>query len=513
MRSGFLIAAGVAVAIGVPGCAVAGGTDKAGSPTTVLQFASIDEVNDNGQSFGPQAFIDSLARLSGGRMKVHLLTDNYEDGDPRAETDLVTAIAHGDLDGGWPATRAFARAGMTGLEAVEAPMTVTSYAAEKALVSGPVATKLLATLDGTGFVGLGLAVGPLRRPFAAKSPLLAPEDWKGKRFRVFNSPVQSEAIQALGATPVNLSFEWIDQVRIGTLGGGESDLAQYAKNGNSTEAGEVTSNLVLWPKVFVLGISRKRFDALTEQQQGWVRTAAESAAQASVNATYDENALAQQLCAKGVRFRQASPGQLANVRTALRPVLARLAADPTTGPLLRDIQAIAARHPQPDVPASTGDCPAADSGGIGAIPATRSTLPDGVYRVALTAEDVAAAGFSNANGITGTWTLTITNGTYQVTCRPLDLPGSDCGNDVSDAPFEVGDLRGNDHTVYFVGVPERLAAITGCLLPAGAASGHCAPSGPYRAEWAVNADKLTFSEVRMGCECDNLSIKPWRKIG
>jgi hypothetical protein len=52
-------------------------------------------------------------------------------------------------------------------------MTITSYTAEKALVSGPVAATLPGSLKGSGVVGLGLAVGALRRPFAANA-LAAP---------------------------------------------------------------------------------------------------------------------------------------------------------------------------------------------------------------------------------------------------------------------------------------------------------------------------------------------------
>ena len=195
--------------------------------------------------------MSSLGKVSGGRIKVELKTE-YGDGAAEAESNVVKAIASGELDGGWPSTRAFASGGIEGLEVVEAPMTITSYAAEKALVSGPVADKVLARLDGSGVVGLGLAVGPLRRPFAARTPLLGPEDWKGARFRVYNSPVQADAVRALGGTPANLGFGWIDEVRAGRLRGAEFDIAQYAKNGNSTEAGHVTANVVLWPKVFVL---------------------------------------------------------------------------------------------------------------------------------------------------------------------------------------------------------------------------------------------------------------------
>ena len=107
---------------------------------------------------------------------------------------------------------------------------------EKALVSGPVAGKLLGRLDGTGVVGLGLTVGPLRRPFAAKAPLLGPDDWKGIKFRVFNSPVQGDAVRALGATPADLSFSFIDQLKAGTLRGAEFDISQYEHNGFATRS-------------------------------------------------------------------------------------------------------------------------------------------------------------------------------------------------------------------------------------------------------------------------------------
>ena len=63
----------------------------------------------------------------------------YGDGAAAAESEIVQAIAAGEVDGGWPTVRAFANAGIPGLQAVEAPMTITSYDAEKELVSGPVA--------------------------------------------------------------------------------------------------------------------------------------------------------------------------------------------------------------------------------------------------------------------------------------------------------------------------------------------------------------------------------------
>lgn len=501
--------AGVAaVTVFVAACSGGGAddvADKSGNDTVVLRLATIDgEVNNNGQSYGPQAFVDALEQVSDGRVKVEV-TETYDDGAADAESNIVEAIASGELDGGWPSTRAFAEAGIPGLEAVEAPMTITSYDAEKALVSGPVADDLLAQLDGTGVVGLELAVGPLRRPFAADAALVGPEDWQGARFRVYNSPVQADAVRALGAEPANLSFEWMREVEAGTLRGAEFDIAQYDKAGFMTQAGNVTANVVLWPKVFVLSISQERLDALSDQQREWVHEAADQAMQASVDATYDETTPARRLCGNGVRFVDASPSQIASLRSALTPVVDQLADDPVAGPLLEQIQGVAAEHGGPDVPDVPESCrTAAPEDELGPVPEEVSSLPNGLYRTEITLADVEAAGASNGPGWTGTWTLDVSDGTYALTCTPLENPGRDCGNTVTDDVLDAGYLRGTGDTVYFVYDAELHSQRSDCELP-------CHPLPPYRVTWALDGDNLRFSDLS-GWALDKV-LTPWQKIG
>jgi TRAP-type C4-dicarboxylate transport system substrate-binding protein len=483
----------VIAAISLVACQDGRSVDKTGGDTLVLQFASIDPVNDNGQSFGPQAFVDGLSEVSDGRLKVEIV-EGYGDNAAVAESDLVEAIAAGEIDGGWPSTRAFANAGISGLEVVEAPMTITSYDAEKELVSSPVADQLLARLEGSGVVGLGLGVGPLRRPFAAEAPLLGIEDWEGVPFRVFNSPVQSDAVQALNGIPVNVGTTWPEDVAAGTLRGAEFDIAQYDTNGLGTEVGNVTANVVLWPKVFVFSMSQERFDSLTEQQQAWVREAAELATQATVDATYDETTLARGLCEQGVRFVNASADQLSGLQAAFQPVIAGLAAAPADAALLEAIQGIAAKHPGPEQPDVPSGCTlgTASEGEAGGVPTEASNIPEGVYRVETTVADVAAAGLSNGDGWSGTWTLTIVDGTYELTCHAIDDPGIDCGGSVQDAPLEWGELRGTDDIVHFVGVDLS-----------------------YVVRWATDGDILELTEVESPESPDEphtLVLEPWTRI-
>jgi TRAP-type C4-dicarboxylate transport system substrate-binding protein len=341
------LAAGLVAALLAAGCQSAGITDKTGANVIVLRLATIDNTDPNGQSVAPEAFIKALERRSGGRVKT-TVKETFESGSATAETDLVKAIAAGRLDGGWPSSRAFSRAGVRGLEPIEAPMTLTSYAAEKSLAEGPAARMLLRTLDGSGVRGLGLAVGPLRRPWADTEPLVDPQRWSGVAFRSYNSPVQEDTIRALGAVPVPASFHFGDLARAGTLQAIETDVAQYAHNGYGVLLPKAVGNEVLWPRMMVLSLSQKRFDSLTPEQRGWVQGAARDAVHASVEFGYDETTLAAHLCAQGVRFVDATPDQLARLRHAVQPVIDALARDPATAASLVQVQKVAASHAAPD---------------------------------------------------------------------------------------------------------------------------------------------------------------------
>ncbi len=473
-------------------CSTGAPADRAGGETVTLKLGTIDHVNPDGQSFGVQAFVDNIPKVSDGRLKVEVV-EVYGDGAPTADADLVKAIADGKLDGGWMGTRGFGAAGIHGLEAFEAPMVITTYAAQKALVSSDVATQALSALDQSGVVGLGLTVGPLRRPFAAKSALAGPEDWKGINFRTYNSEVQSDAVKTLGAVPVNVGYDWINQVRAGRLRGAELHLAQYRQSDLGKEAGNVTANVVLWPKMFVLSMSRQKFDALSEQQRGWIQEAADRGVKASLEATYDESSIARELCTRGVRFKDATPAQLLALRTRLAPVIERLAADPQNGPLLSKVKAVAAQNTAGETLEVDNDCRkgvSVDERIAGTIPRSPALISDGTYRVQISTEEVLAAGLDNHEGTSGTWTLSVSHARFELRCQPVSDPGDDCGGSTQSEPLEWGALRGKGNVVYFVSDgTEPLKA----------------------ARWAIKSNELQFTSPEHSGSWE-LVLKPWQKI-
>jgi hypothetical protein len=181
------------------------------------------------------------------------------------------------------------------------------------------------------------------------------------------------------------------------------------------------------------------------------------------------------------------------------------------------VQAVAAAHPDTDVPSVATSCRQVTVApeAVGPIPAEVSTLPDGVYRTEITRTEVEAAGMSVTDGFAGIWTLTVRRGTYQANCHPLSADGRDCGNaDRTDVPLEVGDLRGSSHTVYFVPNAERLAKLEGCLLPPSSTlTGHCGPDDPYRENWFLQGKNLILKDYAGPYGPSLYDLKPLLKIG
>lgn len=345
-----------AASLALAGCQTDPVVDKSGGRLRILHFATIDSLDPNGQTPGPAVFLASVEKRSRGRLLISVQS-GYGAGVTTAESDLVAAVARGDLDGGWPATRAFSRAGIPQLEPIEAPMVLTSFQAQAAVATGPAGRALLASLRRSGVIGLGLTVGPLRRPWAIR-PLRAMADWRGLTFRSYNSPVQDASIKALGAIPVEASYVLLQMLQTGRLQGVETDLAQDVANHYGPLLPFVTADVVLWPKMSVVAVSRRTYRRLTDRERGWLGAAAADAVSASVAFPYDETAAAVAVCSSGVRLVASDEAAQVAFLAALQPVLDDLKRRSATRVNLALVEAAARTHRWVDVPATPPGCAA-----------------------------------------------------------------------------------------------------------------------------------------------------------
>jgi hypothetical protein len=140
--------------------------------------------------------------------------------------------------------------------------------------------------------------------------------------------------------------------------------------------------------------------------------AAADAARYSTQVADRDARLVPELCAAGVRFATASPTAVASLRRAWRPLYARLEHGPA-GPAIRQIVSLRGQASAPPSLRIPSDCHRQPRQAYTAH-GVRSGVPNGVYRIQVTAADIAAAGAQNLGVNPGVKTLTLRNGRWRL---------------------------------------------------------------------------------------------------
>ncbi len=477
----------VAVAGLLAGCT--GLVDKSGAPeltTFVVGYANSGP-NANGGSPAGRVFVSDLEAKFGDRLD---LVEKRNVGEPA----IVRALINGELDAAWIPTRSLSDGGIPGFDALSAPMVLTNYEAEAAVIEPGTAQPFLDQLADTGLTGLTLASGGLRRPVSSTDPLLEAADWSGRSVTA-TADSQRTAFETLGAVPIPVGAA--SQVGFdGVATGAELDLGSYNEAGLSLIAPYVTANVVLWPKVWLLAVNAERFEALSPGDQQLIREAATAANQASTQPR-NEAGLALSLCDAGTRFATASPEQQAELEQAFAPAVERLAADPIDGPLLTVVQGVAAAHPDVEavtVPQRcTGDAP--PSTAVEDIPTSLSDIPPGTYRMTVTEQDLIDAGIDAGRVAGNDVVVTLVlkpDGTYRQFGDSID----DGVDDFANLLFEAGTYRGEGSTVYFVpDVNEQRRLKAHGVNAAIDGPGFQLQTDPYAATWSGEQGMLAFSNL------------------
>jgi TRAP-type C4-dicarboxylate transport system substrate-binding protein len=337
------LAAAAMLAIVAGGCAVGGPAgDKAGGvpgDTAVLSLATASSQLQERPAI--EYFVRQVEAVSGGNLRIQVRY-NWGRYAPNAEQQVVQAVSAGTVDLAVVGSRVFDTMGVRTFQALTAPMLIGSYALENAVIRSDIAQQMLGSLARLHVAGLGLLANGLRMPVAVAKPLLGPASWQGITFGTYHSEGQEEAIRALGATP-RVAFGPFRNhfLTTGQLQGFEFDLLAYELNAYWSQARYITANVALWPQMDVLMASPDRLATLTSQQQGWLQQAALEAADrsASVTAT-TEASVVPALCSRGVRFAEASQGDLVSLRQDFARVYADLESDRQTRSFIARIQAI-----------------------------------------------------------------------------------------------------------------------------------------------------------------------------
>lgn len=141
------------------------------------------------------------------------------------------------------------------------------------VLEGPVGEAILASSKKSGFIGLAYYDSGARS-FYGKKPVNTPDDLKGSKIRVQQSPTTIKMIQALGGTPTPMAWgEVYSALQMGVVDMAENNVTALT-NGRHGEVAKFYSETEhqIVPDVVVMSASR--WDALSAPQREIIKQAA-----------------------------------------------------------------------------------------------------------------------------------------------------------------------------------------------------------------------------------------------
>ena len=327
-----------------------------------------------------QPFAEAVATSTGGTVTIRF-EDEVHAGEPAFESAIIDDVAAGTFDLAWVAPRPWRAKGVTTFDALMAPFLVDSYALQQAVLESDLERDMLAGLEGTGLVGLGVLPGPLRRVAMAEGAFRAPDDLRGKLVGIGDSKIAAMTFEELGATtktlPSGAILDGEDAV--------EQQLGSVVGNRYHKDLPHVTVDLALWPRPVILFANKARFETLSGEQQTALRGVAKQLVASTTAEVESEDASAVAvLCADAADLVVAGEDAKAALLTAVRPVYDELEKDAITASMLQRIAEMKVGIP---ASASVAACPGPSAS---PAPQTAGGFPEGTYEARLSCDELKA---------------------------------------------------------------------------------------------------------------------------
>ncbi len=395
MRTQAALSGALAITLMVAGCTATAAPAESPAPITLTigtddspGVPAADQIED---------FARRVSELSGGAMTIeprwHAAGDTQD-----WDQAVAKLVMNGDLDLGLIPSRAWDVLGVTSLQPLNTPFLITTDETLNEVLSGDLATQLMAGLPDAGVEGLAMFSEGFRRPFGYEYPLRGLMDYKGETLRVPTSAVSKAMYEALGATVVDSEPDPTSQV------GRESSLLLVRAG-----AAPTTGNVVFYPKVNVLVANQEVAAGLSDAQRGLLEQAVVATRQHAVETQLTDREAAAQFCAGGGAIENVTPAVHSELVAATRPVVEQIAAMPGNREMIDAIEGIAMKEAPVSIEPCLNDSPTA----VG----DQSVL-DGTYRYELTTEYLRKAGVTDEAWIAnnaGVYTWKIADGQWSMT--------------------------------------------------------------------------------------------------
>lgn len=288
--------------------------------------------------------IEQFAREVAARSEGRLLIEPDwnavgDDIDDDWDQKVARKVVSGDLDLGLISARAWDTEGVTSLRALNAPMLVTSDELVEQVISGELATTMLAGLEPIGITGLALLPEGIRRVFWLDDPKPSVADFSGAFLRVPASATTYATFEALGARADDATADR-RAFMSGEVDGVEVSFLLAAKVVMGGDTSTVVGNLPLWPKANSLVANQGVLSGLPEDLQAVLREAAAATRAWAVDALPSDAEAAKAFCEGGGRVVVVDESEVESFRSATAGVIEELERDATTRELIAAIEAL-----------------------------------------------------------------------------------------------------------------------------------------------------------------------------
>jgi tripartite ATP-independent transporter DctP family solute receptor len=238
---------------------------------TVLKMGD-NQAKTNVAGQTDDVFAKLVADKSGGRIKIEV----YHNAQLGEETEMIQQIQYGSLD--------LAQVSLSPLVEFEGSLNVLQmpYLYRNAdhfwkVMSGTIGDQFLASMSGSGIVGLAWVDGGARSFYTIKKPIKQIGDLKGLKIRVQQSSLMLGMVKAMGAVPVALPYADVySALQSGVIDGAENNYPSYVDSSHYEVAKNYTDDHhTMVPDLIIM--SAKKLASLPKADQDLIRECAKLA--------------------------------------------------------------------------------------------------------------------------------------------------------------------------------------------------------------------------------------------
>jgi tripartite ATP-independent transporter DctP family solute receptor len=173
-----------------------------------------------------------------------------------------------------------------------------------------------------GVEPLGFGQNGFRQITNSKTPIKKPEDLKGLKIRIPGINMYTDLWREFGSNPTTMTFsEVFSSLQQGTIDGQENPVEVIY----TSQLNEVQDYMTLWDYSFdplVLGINKKLFDSMSEEDQQLLKDAAEDANAYQIEETQkSEEKQLKELEESGMEIYTLSPEEKEAFADAVKPIM------------------------------------------------------------------------------------------------------------------------------------------------------------------------------------------------